>query len=46
MFYKKLALFNCIIASSALVFQTTVLYPWHKDISIQITRLQEKLDKK
>ena len=45
MFYKKLPILNFIIASSALAFQTTILYPWHNDISKQINNLEAKIDK-
>jgi hypothetical protein len=40
-----LPLFNFVIASSALIFQTTVLYPWHKDISKQIDKMDKKIYK-
>ena len=47
-FYKHLPLLNFIVASSALTFQVTVLYPWHEQISHQLDKqlLQEKLQRK
>ena len=41
-FYNKLPIINFIIASSALTFQVSVLYPWHKEISYQIDKLGKK----
>jgi hypothetical protein len=41
-----LPIVNFVIASSGLVFQTTVLYPWHKNISKQIDEMDKKIDKK
>ena len=43
-FYKKLPFLNFVIASTAFSFQTTALYPWHKQISLQIEKLQTTLD--
>ncbi len=45
MFYKNLPVLNFIIAISAFTFQTTVLYPWHNDISRQINNLETKINK-
>ena len=36
---------NLFIASTALMFQTTVLFPWHNDISSQINKLQEEINR-
>uniref|UniRef100_A0A6C0IF73 Uncharacterized protein n=1 Tax=viral metagenome TaxID=1070528 RepID=A0A6C0IF73_9ZZZZ len=44
MFYKKLPLVNFTLATSALIFQTTVIYPLHKDIIKQLTNLEKKID--
>jgi hypothetical protein len=40
--YNKLPLLNFIIASTAFAFQTNVLYPWHKQLSLQIEKLERK----
>jgi ABC-type nitrate/sulfonate/bicarbonate transport system ATPase subunit len=45
MFYKRLTLINTVVATTALMFQVTVLYPWHKDISNQITQIKEQQKK-
>jgi hypothetical protein len=42
MFYRHLPLINTVVATTALMFQVTVLYPWHKDISNQITQIKEQ----
>ncbi len=34
---------NLFITSSALFFQTTVLLPWHNDISKQIYKLESEI---
>ncbi len=34
---------NLFIASTALLFQTTVLLPWHNDISTQINKLESEI---
>ncbi len=46
MFFRRiLPITNFIIASSALFFQTKVLYPWHIDISKQIDNLEKHKNK-
>lgn len=44
MFFKYLPVVNFVIATSALIFQTTVLYPWHHEIDRSHHALKEKLD--
>jgi hypothetical protein len=39
-FMKRLAVFGTIVSSSALLFQTTVLYPWHEEISKDVRDLR------
>lgn len=34
---------NLLVGTSALIFQITVLNPWHNKISIQINRLEDKI---
>ena len=42
--YKKLPFLNLLIATSALTFQLTVLYPWHKKLNNQLDDINKKLD--
>lgn len=43
MFFKRvLPIANFCISSSALLFQTTVLFPWHNEISEQINKLEKQ----
>ncbi len=35
---------NLIFASSALFFQTTVLYPWHNKLSSELQDINKKID--
>lgn len=41
--YKNLPLVNFFISTSALTFQVAVLYPWHKDISLQLDKLTKQI---
>ena len=41
---KILPAFNLIIGSTALAFQTKVLYPWHNDLDKKIDILNKKID--
>ena len=41
--YKILPVANFVISSSALFFQVTVLYPWHKDLSKDIQKIDKQL---
>ena len=41
--YKRLPVINCMISTTALLFQVTVLNPWHAKISIQINDIQKQL---
>ncbi|OBZ77533.1 hypothetical protein A0H81_02728 [Grifola frondosa] len=34
--------FNLTIATSALIFQTTVLYPWHEELDASFHKLKEE----
>jgi hypothetical protein len=45
MFYRHLPLINTVVATTALMFQVIVFYPWHKDISNQITQIKEQQKK-
>ncbi len=40
--YRGLPVANFIISSSAFLFQVTVLYPWHKEISVNIDKINYK----
>ena len=44
--YRKMPFINFAISSCALLFQTTVLYPWHKELSLQIDRVENENTKK
>ena len=41
-YFKYLPIVNFFIASSALVFQTTVLFPWHHQLDSDFKDLEEK----
>lgn len=43
---KYLFLTNISIASSSLLFQVTVLYPWHNEISQDLKKLTDKINSK
>jgi hypothetical protein len=43
---KFLPLINLIIGTTALGFQTQVLYPWHNDLDKKFDSLEKKFDKK
>jgi hypothetical protein len=40
----NLPLLNLLVSSTALTFQVTVLYPWHKEIDESHTKLIQKLE--
>ena len=42
--YKHLPLVNFVIASTALAFQSKVLYPWHNKLSKQLMVVENKID--
>ena len=42
---RYIILSNITIAVTSLGFQTTVLYPWHEELSKDIRRLEAKIDK-
>ena len=42
-FVKNLPVFNFITSVTALAFQITVLYPWHKEISVIINEISKKI---
>ena len=42
---KYLFLTNLSIATTSLMFQVTVLYPWHGQISKELNNLSNKLKK-
>ena len=41
---KFLPIINLVISSTALVFQTRVLYPWHNNLNQKFNKLNEKID--
>lgn len=41
----NLPLLNLVVSGTALTFQVTVLYPWHKEIDESHARLVESLEK-
>ena len=41
-YFKYLPIVNFFIASSALIFQTTVLFPWHHQLDSDFKELEEK----
>ena len=41
-YFKYLPIVNFFIATSALVFQTTVLFPWHHQLDSDFKALEEK----
>lgn len=43
---KILPIFNFVIATTALGFQVTVLYPWHNQLEKDFTGLQHQQDTK
>jgi len=45
LFSRVLPVLNFCISSTALLFQTTVLYPWHNEISKQINNLETHKNK-
>jgi hypothetical protein len=44
-FYRKLPLFNFTVTTTAFSFQITILYPWHKRLSLQIEQIQSDIKK-
>lgn len=42
-FYRHIPIINLAVASSALTFQITVLYPWHHQISAKIDSWESKM---
>jgi len=42
--YKKLPFLNLVIATSALTFQLTILYPWHNQLSKQLDYINKRID--
>lgn len=42
-FYSKyLPIISFVVGTSALIFQTTVLYPWHNELEQEFKRLKEQ----
>jgi len=44
-FINHLPLLNFCVSTSAFLFQTRVLYPWHHELSNDIHNLQNQIDK-
>lgn len=44
-FLQRLPVFNFCVASSALIFQTTVLYPWHLTLDKDFAKLEAVVEK-
>lgn len=45
LFTRYLPITSFIIGSSALIFQTTVLYPWHNDLDAEFKQLKDQKEK-
>jgi hypothetical protein len=44
-FKSKIPKINFLIAATALIFQTTVLYPWHKQLDTDFEEFKKKTEK-
>jgi hypothetical protein len=42
---KFVPLINLFVASTALTFQVTVLYPWHNNLEKKFNKLEQKIKK-
>jgi hypothetical protein len=42
-FSKHLPFINLAVTTTALTFQTTVLYPWHNKLSKQLEKIEVKI---